>query len=259
MGTVKRSQFKTFLNTGTLVSPVWSLIGDGVTSGKVAYNPKVTNETYIHEDAATMQIDSYAPTMPIEATAKAGDDVFDYIDAIRKARTVLDSAETEIVNVWLYDTSALGFYLAEKQAVSIQVDDFGGEGGAGAKVNYTINFIGDPVAGAFNPTPTAEFVAAPILAQLATMVIGAVTLSPLFATDKTWLYYAGSVANGTTTVSMTSTCTADGAVVVQYDEAAEVAQGASASLAVGVNNLSIEVTVGAEVVTYYIDITRAAA
>ena len=256
MAKVKRSLFRSFLNTGTLVSPTWSLIGDGVTTAMVNYNPQTVEETYIVDDSASISVDSYAPNFPVEMTAIAGDAVFDFIDALRKGRSVLSAAEGEIVNVWMYRTPALGYYLAEKQAVSVQVDDFGGDGGAATKLNYTINFVGDPVKGYFNPT-TLDFVPAPITTILTTMVIGSVTLTPLFATDPSWLYYAGSVANAVTTVTMTSTLS--GATIVQYDEGVEVAQGATASLAVGVNHLTIEVTVGDETSTYHIDITRAAA
>jgi hypothetical protein len=52
----------------------------------------------------------------------------------------------------MYETPAIGEYPAEKQAVSVQIEDFGGDGGASVKINYTINFIGDPVPGTFNPT-----------------------------------------------------------------------------------------------------------
>jgi hypothetical protein len=257
---VKRSLIKSFLNTGTILSPTWSLLADGVVAGKINYAPKTTEETYIDQDTASISVDSYAPNLPIEATAKAGDTVYDYIDALRKARGVLADAETEIVNVWLYRTPANGYYLAEKQNVSIQVDDFGGEGGVPAKINYTINFVGDPTLGIFKPAATATFAALPIAAVLATMVIGSVTLTPLFATDPTNLLYVGSVSNATTTVTMTSTCIAGGAVVVQKDtDDTTIAQGDPASLDVGVNHLKIQVTVGSEVVTYYIDITRAAA
>jgi hypothetical protein len=66
------------------------------------------------------------------------------------------------------------------------------------------------------------------------------------------------VANGTSSVAMTSTLA--GSTIVQYDASDEVVdQAASADLAVGVNDLKIEVTVGDEVVTYHIDITREAA
>jgi len=260
MSKIKRSLVKTFLNTGTSGSPVWVLIGDGVTSAKINMNPKTLEETYITEDNATISVESYAPNFPIEMTAIHDDLAFVYLDAIRKGRSVLASAETEVVNVWLYETAADGWYPAEKQSVSIQTDDFGGDAGTAAKLNYTINFLGDPELGIFKPAATATFDGVPVLGVLATMVIGSVTLSPLFSADHYNLIYTGSVANDTTTVAMTSTCIADGAVVVQHDtDGTVVDQAGNAALDVGVNNLDIEVTVDTEVVTYHIDITRAAA
>ena len=151
MAKIKRSQVKSFLQTATSPSVVLSLIGDGVTTGTINYNPEVTTETYIHEDSASTTVERYAPTLPVEATAVAGDAVFEYIDGIRKNRSTLDDAETYLVNVWLYETpSNTDQYPAEKQAVSIQIDSFGGDGGVAAKINYTINFVGDPVAGTYD-------------------------------------------------------------------------------------------------------------
>ncbi len=256
--TIKRSQERHFLNTGTILSPVWSLMGEGIPSAKTDMNPEITKENIITEDNARVSVDSYAPMMPIKQIAKYGDDVFDYINAMRTSRDILDDAVTEIVTVHVYEGAALGFYYAEKQSVSIQIDSWGGDGGKPAEIEYTINFLGDPVYGGFNPTPTAEFVATPIEAVLTTMVIGSVTLTPLFATDKSWLWYAGSVSNETDTVTMTSTLS--GATITQYDDSeVEVSQGDPANLSVGENDLTIEVTVGDETVTYTIRITRAAA
>lgn len=155
VSTVKRSQFKTFLNTGTTGTPVWSLIGDGVTTGKIIYNPQTVDEIYIHQDSGNTEVDSYKPTMPIEAVAKKGDAAFDFVDTIRKGRKVLSDAHTEVVNVWLYETEVTGAYPAERQSVSIQVEDFGGDGGGSAKINYTINYRGDSTPGTFNPTTLA--------------------------------------------------------------------------------------------------------
>lgn len=257
MAKLKRSQVKTFLNTGTPSVPVWSLISAGVPSATINMNPTVNTETYIGDDNATITVESYAPTIPVEASAVNGDAAFEWIDAARKGRSVLTDAETEIVNVWLYGTTALGIYYAEKFSVSVQCDSFGGDGGAPAKIGYTINMIGDPVAGGFDPSGLT-FAPLAITTILTTMVIGAVTLTPLFATDKSWLWYAGSVANGTDTVTMTSTLS--GATIVQKDDGGTpVAQGDPASLAVGANDLTITVTVGAEVTIYTIRITRAAA
>lgn len=159
MAKIKRSQIKTFMDITPSSTATYKLISDGVTTGKINMNPKTTEETYIGEDSATITVDSYAPTMPVEATAVSGDDVFDFIDGLRIARAVLDDAETTIVNVWLYETAVSpGVYPAEQQAVSIQIDDFGGDGGQAAKVNYTINYIGDPVVGTFT-VATSTFTA----------------------------------------------------------------------------------------------------
>lgn len=150
MAKIKRSEIQTFLNTTPATTATYVLLGDGVPSGKINYNPKTTEETYIHETSASISVDSYAPTMPIEQIAKAGDGVFDFIDALRIARAVLEDAETDIVNVWMYKAGGPTAYPAEKQTVAIQIDDFGGDGGSPAKINYTINYVGDPVAGTFN-------------------------------------------------------------------------------------------------------------
>ena len=153
--TVKRSEFATYINTGTIATPVWDLLGDGITAASINYNPQTSEETYIHEDTGTTQVESYKPTMPIEAICKDGDDAWEYLDTMRKARAVLDDAVTEIVNVWLYETPTAGAYPAEKQGVSIQFDEFGGDGGASNKMSFTINYQGDPVVGTFNPTTLA--------------------------------------------------------------------------------------------------------
>ena len=155
MAKIKRSEVMTFMNTTPLAAATYKLIGDGVTTGAIGYNPKTTEETYIHEDSASISVDSYAPSMPVEAIAVSDDDVFAYIDALRIARAVLDDAETDIVNVWAYEAGGPTAYPAEKQNVSIQIDEFGGDGGSAVKINYTINFIGDPVVGTFNASTFA--------------------------------------------------------------------------------------------------------
>jgi len=149
---IKRSEFKTFLNTTPDSTATYNVIGDGVTTGTINYNPEVTTETYIDQTSASTEIERYAPVLPIEASAKSGDAVFEFIDTLRKDRATLADAQTDIVNVWLHESPTLNDYPAEKQTVSIQVDSFGGDGGTAVKLNYTVNFIGDPVVGTFNPT-----------------------------------------------------------------------------------------------------------
>ena len=155
MAKIKRSQLMTFMNTTPSAAATYSLIGDGVTGGSISYNPQVEEETYIHQDSATVTVESYSPKLSLEASAVAGDAVFDFIDALRVARAVLADAQTDIVNVWAYESGCPTAYPAEKQNVSIQVDEFGGEGGSSVKINYTVNFIGDPIPGTFNASTKA--------------------------------------------------------------------------------------------------------
>lgn len=151
---VKRSQFATYMDIVPDTED-YALVGVGVVSGEIAYNPNIVTETYIHEDSGNAEVEGYSPAMPVEATAVNGDEIFEFIDALRKARAILDDAHTTIVNVWLYETPTGTVYPAEQQPVTISIDTFGGEGGAATKINYTISYRGDPVVGTFDISTNA--------------------------------------------------------------------------------------------------------
>lgn len=153
--TIKRSDFATFLNHGTYGTPAFDIIGDGVTAATLNYNPETLEETYIHQDSGTTEVQSYKPNFPIEATAKNTDPTFEFIDNLRKTRAVGSAAQSDVVNVWMYETGGPTAYPAERQLVSIQIDSFGGDGGAATKINYTINFLGAPIPGTFNASTKA--------------------------------------------------------------------------------------------------------
>lgn len=152
---IKRSAVLTYMWTDPPTNTVYSLVGDGVVSGKISYKPKTTEEQYITEDSARVSVDSYAPSLPVEMTCKVGDAVFEYIDGLRIARATLEDAETYIFNVWNYKTGGPTACPAEKQLVAIAVEDFGEAGGVPVKLNYTIYFLGDPDPGTFNITTPA--------------------------------------------------------------------------------------------------------
>ena len=151
MPKIKRSEFMTFIDVDPS-NESYYLLGEGVTAGKVSYNPKTTEEQYIHEDNARTSIDSYSPNMPVEQIGNNTDEIFEYLDALRIARAILEDAETTIVNVWAYESGGPTAYPAEQQAVAIQIDDFGGDAGKAVATNFTINYIGDPIPGTFNAT-----------------------------------------------------------------------------------------------------------
>lgn len=151
MPKVKRSEFKAFLDTTPAGSPTWSLVGPGIATGLLNYNPETTTETYIHEDNATITVERYAPTFPLEAQAINTDAVFEFIDNLRRTRAVGSAAETDILLVYLYETPvSTDQYPAELQPVSIQIDSFGGDGGVTNRINFTINFRGNPTTGLYD-------------------------------------------------------------------------------------------------------------
>ncbi len=150
---IKRSKLAVFLNTApTAETPVWSLIGDGVTEMTIAYNPQTSEVTYVHEDSGTTDVESYKPTIAAPMTAIAGDEVFEFVDGIRRARKVMGDCLTQCLIVYLYKDGTSGAYPAEKNDCAVQIDDFGGAGGESAKLNFTLNLQGDAVQGTFNPT-----------------------------------------------------------------------------------------------------------
>ena len=251
---IRRSQLKTFLNTGTILSPTWTLIGDGVTAGKISYNPKVTEEQYIHEDNATTTVESYAPNMPVEMTAINGDAVYEFIDSQRIGRDILEDVEAEIVNVWLYKTNAIGYYAAEKQSVALQVDDYGGDAGKPAKINYTINYLGDPVIGFFHPAATIAFYPAPVDTTLTSLSVGGHTLTPVF--NSNWGYYSLDVTSSTDTITVVADD--ESADIVIDVDATPVVNGEDATWEEGLNTLTVEVTVGSEVFNYIVEVTYTA-
>lgn len=152
---MKRSEFQTFINTVPGGTADYALLGEGILDASINYNPQTSEDTYIHQDGGTTEIESYRPTMPFDAKMIESDDALAFLDGLRKSRAVLDAAHTDIVNVWLYETPVGSEYPAEKQDVSIQFDTFGGPGGETGRIAGTINYRGDPVAGTFNPTTGA--------------------------------------------------------------------------------------------------------
>ncbi len=153
MGKIKRSLFAAFLNvTPGEAEASYQRMGKGITGQTVNYNPQTSDETYIDEDSGVTDVESYKPTIPTPQTAISGDPVFDFVDGLRKKRAVMEDARTDIVLVDLYGTAASGAYPAEKNICSIQIDDFGGDGGTSLAINYTVNLIGDPAQGTFNPS-----------------------------------------------------------------------------------------------------------
>jgi hypothetical protein len=247
---IKRSLWKSFLNTGSLVSPTWSLLNTGITEGEIAMNGKSTEDVYVHEDNASPSVDSYSPSQGVEMSCVNGDAVFEYIDGKRKALSVLTDAESELLNVWLYKGAFGDLYLAERQSVSIPLDTFGGDAGSAAKVKFTLDYVGDPAIGTFDPG-TSTFTECDSEGFLSSLVFTGMTLSPQFKSKRTW--FKASTAAATNVITGVAV---DGDSVITIDlDGDPVVNGAAATWAEGLNLVTITSTNGADVAKYYVFVT----
>lgn len=157
---VKRSAIAHYLDTApNTESPVYERMNVGISGLTIDYSPETSSSQYLAEDSATTEVTGYSPTASVEQEVIKGDKIYDFINGLRRNRAVLSDAYTTMVTVEAYEQTEDGVYTAEKQNVSIQIDEFGGDQPDPPHISYTINFRGDPVKGTFNvgtKTFTAE-------------------------------------------------------------------------------------------------------
>ncbi len=146
MDKIKTSKIAAFVNTGKTAAEVWSRIRKQ-SELKLAYDAETEEDTFVDEEAPTTSVERYKVSIDGEMVAFVGDPLFDYLDNLRQSRATGTAAETDVLLVYLYDAKESA-YAAEKNRASIQIKDFGGEGGGGtASISYTITLIGDPTKG----------------------------------------------------------------------------------------------------------------
>lgn len=137
-----------FLNIEpTEASETWALVGNGMTTGSYTYEATETSETYIVNDNATTTVDSYALSLDGEMKCIYGDEVYDFINALRYKLATGTDAETSVLLIDKYDVSETNKFKAQKFACSISISSYGGDGGATPTIGFKINVNGDPING----------------------------------------------------------------------------------------------------------------
>lgn len=148
MQKINRDEWVEFLNTKPGEStPSFALIGVGITDKATDYNTEKTEEKWIIHRNKNVSIDSYGLTSGVEQTCYKGDEVFEFIDDIRYRLKTGSEAETTLLEVDKYsvtDETTTPKYRARLWNVAIEITSHGGET---AKINYTINYVGDPSFG----------------------------------------------------------------------------------------------------------------
>ena len=128
-------------------SESWALVGNGMTTGSYTYEATETSETYIVDENATTTVDSYALSLDGEMKCIFGDEVFDFINNLRRKLATGTDAETSVLLIDKYDVNDSGAFKAQKFACSISISSYGGDGGATPTIGFKINVNGDPVNG----------------------------------------------------------------------------------------------------------------
>lgn len=146
---IKRSQFLTYLNTGTSTTPVWSVLGVGITEYGIDYNPQVDTEKWIIEDNARNDHTSNQKQSSVTQKCYKGDPVFEFIsqgrDKLNYKAQVLD------IDRWNGEGTS---YPATMSDVIITVTRYMGEN---AEIEYTMYYDGDATEGTVSftgSTPT---------------------------------------------------------------------------------------------------------
>lgn len=142
----KRSQFYTFLNTGSETSPTWVREGKFASDLTVQMNPQTSTTQDVTQDTAETDITGYQPNIPVSKSISKDDPAFEFIDKVRRERRILSDAYAQILNVDVFNGSGSS-YPAELQNVSIQIDTFGGSASDPLSISYTYNYRGDPIPG----------------------------------------------------------------------------------------------------------------
>lgn len=150
-----REVLRHYFNIGTLASPKWVLLGDGITSLTEEFNPETDTKQYINQSNGTTSLKSYTPSIPIEREY-ISDELQRWIDEKVKILPTGSKAISEYVRINLLDAPVDGAYPAVKRKCTYQFDSIGGDAGSPLVNSMTLGGAGDGVQGTFTVEEGAE-------------------------------------------------------------------------------------------------------
>lgn len=147
----KREKLMHFLNIGTVATPSYALIGDGVTSLTEEFNAESETKQYINQANGTTTVKSYTPSIQVEKEYIKGEALQTWLNGMVSTLPTGSDAEADYVRLNVFETtSTASVYRAVKRKCSIQIDSIGGDAGSELMNAFTIGGVGDGVQGTFN-------------------------------------------------------------------------------------------------------------
>lgn len=146
---VTRELIATYLNiTPKENSETYAIVGVGITDYGQDYNPQRTTEKWIIHKNATTTTDSYQIQADASQTCYKGDEVYDYVNDIRRYAKVGADTETQVLDIDLYDSEVVNGvtqYKATKYEATVAITSYAK--GEIPKLEYSIAYNGDPIVG----------------------------------------------------------------------------------------------------------------
>ena len=139
---IKRSQIATFIDTTPNSSATYKILGVGISSYGISYNPQTEQEQWIINDNATTSVTGMQKSGEVEQRMYKGDPCFEFVNGLRDKTGA--ECETTALDVDMWDATN-STYKAKKQDITIAVTSYGGE--VNASIGYTIYYNGDPIEG----------------------------------------------------------------------------------------------------------------
>lgn len=150
-----REMLRHYFNIGTLETPVWILLGDGITSLTEEFNPESDTKQYINQSNGSTAIKSYTPSISVEREY-IGDKLQDWINEKIKTLPTGSKAISEYVRVNILEKPTDNVYPAVKRKCTYQFDSIGGDAGSELVNAMTLGGVGDGIIGTFDVTEGAE-------------------------------------------------------------------------------------------------------
>lgn len=145
MAQLYRDQYEHWINTatttGSTTSPKYVREGTGVEALSVDFNPqKDTYKTILNRTSQTTFNNYQLSTSVSGKRCYSEDDIYDYLDGLRKSAT---AAETQLVEINTAKSVSAGVYEAVKYDILITINEWLGEN---ATISYDIDYS-NPVQG----------------------------------------------------------------------------------------------------------------
>ncbi len=149
-GLVTRNKRQSFMNTGTVNAPAWSLIGEGFTSLAESKNPNEYSRHYVHEATERTDVTGYAPSIAYALDVYSDDPCIQKIIEITDKEEVGAAAQVDVVNVNLFEpvANATDTYKAYKRTYAVVPGNVG-EGTDALNYTGTFKAVGDAAPGQF--------------------------------------------------------------------------------------------------------------